>query len=180
MFALAWFAHRSRRRGGSLSRTDEWKIDAERRALTGLADDRDVAAALFNNAVNDRQAETGALPAFFRGEKRLEQFPPRLFVDPRSGIGHAEANVTAGSAFHQRDAVVVLIDFFDADGHAPTVGHRIACVDDEVQHDLFGLPGIGENQKRLRRADDLEVDFRSDEAAEHGIHASNDVSERED
>ena len=93
----------------------------------------------------------------------------------------AQPRVAAGFPFDQREraAVSVDVDFLDADGHAAALRHRVARVDDEVQHDLLDLPGVGDDHQRLRRADDLEVDLRTDQPAQHRVHAAHDVAERE-
>src|ERR1700760_4074569 len=48
------------------------EFDVERRALAGCGPNINFSSVLFNNAVADGEAETGAAPGGFGGEKRIE------------------------------------------------------------------------------------------------------------
>ena len=64
----------------------------------------------------------------------------------------AQPRVAAGFPFDQRDRRgLVDVDFLDAHRHASALRHRIARVDDQVQHDLLDLAGVGDDHQRLRR-----------------------------
>ena len=54
------------------------EVDLERRAVSRLAVDPDVAAALFHHAVNSGETEAGALALFLGREERLEYARARL------------------------------------------------------------------------------------------------------
>src|SRR5882724_6611650 len=79
--------------GGS---ADQWKIDFERGAAARLAVDPNVAAALFDDAVDHREAETCALAEFFCGEKRFEDANEVFGSDANAGVADGERNIASG------------------------------------------------------------------------------------
>src|SRR5208282_535310 len=103
-----------------------------------------VSAALLDDAVDRREAETCAFAFFFRGEERFED----------AGLGvavHALAVVADGD--HHIGPVLdvgmfgtvglVVHDSGGAYGDFAAFGERVFGVDDEVHDDLLELSGIG-------------------------------------
>ncbi len=85
-----------------------------------------------------------------------------------------------GLALDVRDgARLVELQLVEAHRQPPAAGHRIARVDDEVQHHLLDLRGIGQDHHRGRRSHQLEFDFRPDQPAQHRVHPADDVAERD-
>ena len=81
----------------------------------GSLDHGDVAAALLDDAVDDRQAEAGAFALLLGREERLEQLGARLLVDAGAGVADAQPRVAAGAPFDVRDRCrFVELDFVDA------------------------------------------------------------------
>ncbi len=76
---------------------DPREIDPEGRAVADLAIDRDVAAALFHDAVAGRETKPRALALLLGGEKWLEQSRLHLGRHPAAVIGDREQHVTPGT-----------------------------------------------------------------------------------
>ena len=79
----------------------------------------------------------------------------------------------------RRRPVLAELDLVEPHGDAAAVGHRVARVDDEVHHALLDLSRVGDDDERPGGDDDLEIDLRSDQPAQHRVHAAYDVGERE-
>src|SRR5438045_8542038 len=73
------------------------EMDGERRPLARLARHPDTAAALLDDAVHGRQAQTGPLARLLGGEEGLEDLLPRALVNPHPPIAHRAEDVSPGS-----------------------------------------------------------------------------------
>ena len=60
------------------------------------------------------------------------------------------------------------------DGEDAAVGHRVAGVDDQVEHDLLELPGIGPDAGEIRRQLQHQHDVLADQALDHVLQAGDD------
>ena len=69
------------------------QVDFERRAFSELAIDPDVAATLFDNAVDRGQAKTGSLTVLFGREEWLEDAGLGLLVHPTACIAERQHHV---------------------------------------------------------------------------------------
>ena len=126
------------------------QVDEKGGAVAWLAHDGDVAAALLDDAVHDRESETGALALLLRREERLEELRARLLVDAGAGVADAQPGVASRVPFDQRDRRgLVQLDLLDFDREAAPVGHRVPCVDHEVEHDLLDLRRVGAHLDRF-------------------------------
>lgn len=70
--------------------------DAEGGSMPGTAVDVDPAPGLRDDAVDDRQPESGSLAGFLRGEKGFEDSGEDVFVDAESSVGDGHLNVGTG------------------------------------------------------------------------------------
>jgi hypothetical protein len=102
------------------------KVDQERGAAARLADDGDVAAALLDDAVDDRQAEAGAFALLLGREERLEQLRARRFVDAVPVSRRSAARTSPVSPRRAPRRGLVQFDFVDAHGDAPPWASRRA------------------------------------------------------
>ncbi len=80
----------------STSPLGERQVDAEDGAAADLAFDRDVAAALLDDAVDHRQAEAGALARPLGGEEGLEDPRQHRRRHAGAGVGDRQHHVGAG------------------------------------------------------------------------------------
>src|SRR5690606_10530625 len=69
------------------------KIDLERRAMTRLRVDPDIAAGLFDDTVNRRESQPRPAAHGFCREERFEDSAFGLFVHPDPGIAHGEGDI---------------------------------------------------------------------------------------
>src|SRR5229473_7837016 len=83
--------------GRGLRHGGDGEIEQKGCAAPRLARDRDVAAALLHDAVDDRQAEAGALALFLGREERLEEPGARLLVHALAGVADAQPRVLPGA-----------------------------------------------------------------------------------
>src|SRR5437879_7783411 len=72
---------------------DARQVDFERRAFSGLAIDPDVAATLFDNAVDRGQAKTGHLSVLLGREEWLEDVSLGLSRHPAPGLDERQQHV---------------------------------------------------------------------------------------
>src|SRR5262249_62269899 len=80
---------------GGGRRRDHWKLDAKDRALAGLADEGQRSPVPLDDAVAEREAETGALTDGLGGEERLEDPIADLVGDSRARVLHVHRDAAA-------------------------------------------------------------------------------------
>ena len=73
------------------------QVDLEGRPLPRLAVHVDEAVVLFDDAVNRRQPQAGALADFLGGEEGLEELCQRLFVHAAAVVADRQQDVPPGS-----------------------------------------------------------------------------------
>ena len=84
------------------------------------------------------------MPVRLGGEERLEDAPPDRLVHADAGVAHGQHRVRPGPRAGMLGGVDrVEVDGARLDGERAAVGHRVAGVDDQVQHHLFDLAGVG-------------------------------------
>ena len=130
--------------GRSRRRVDARQEDAEGGALADGAVDDDLPARLRDDAVHRRQPEAGALARLLGREERLEDARARRVVDARAGVAHREHDPAADwHAGVVRRGRVLDVDVLGGDGEHAARRHGVARVDDQVDHDLLELSGVG-------------------------------------
>ena len=131
------------RGGGRLARTGQ--VDLYRRAVAGLGIDLDVAARLFDEAIDHGEAKPGALAVGLGGEERLEHPRLGLLAHPLAGVGDGQQHILAG-----RDvsgvACIGLVEHGVGDLHRqpPAAGHGVPGVEGQVQERALHLRRIGD------------------------------------
>src|SRR5712692_5715798 len=109
-----------------------WEVHLERRPLSWLAVNPDVAAVLLDDAVDSRQPEAGAVAALLGREEWLEDPGAGRGVHARSGVAHCQDTVLPRARFRVfAQVVVVEIDRRELDGDPPLPGDRVAGVHDQ-------------------------------------------------
>jgi hypothetical protein len=128
----------------------------------------DATAALVNDSVRGRQAESGSCTDLFGGEGRLEDAVEYL-------RGHADT-VVGNAQSHQCGARVVL------GGEAPcgdrdlaSGGHRVSRVAKQIQQDLTHLSVVGQHHLEIRAQVDRDPDVVAEQARHHLRGVSDDV-----
>ena len=102
--------------------------------------DANISAALFDDAVDGRQAKSGAFSYLLGGEERLEDVRQNLWADASSGIAHGKHDVWAGTGARMVSHIVFIqgdVRGFDRDPSATLRG--VARVHDKVHHHLLDL-----------------------------------------
>src|SRR5207253_1300487 len=120
--------------------------DEERGALARPAVDRDLAAVLLEDAVGDRQAETGPGPDLFRREERVEDALLELGRDPGPRVREGDP-----------DQLVVAARG-DPDRLALRIGERVSGVCEQVDEDLLELNRIGDDKQLVGAELELDLD----------------------
>jgi hypothetical protein len=102
---------------------------------------------IFDNAVNDGEAEAGALADSFRGEKGLEQAGANAVRHSSSGVDDFDANIFArlGASVVDRGA----IDHGSSQAESAALGHRVASVHAKIEQGLSDLVRIGHDHRQL-------------------------------
>ena len=85
---------------------------------------------LLHDTVYSGQSQAGAAPCAFGGKERLEDARQRLLIDPRAGIGDAQADIFAGRDLPAECGKVVLRegDVARLDEEQAALLHRVARV----------------------------------------------------
>ena len=109
----------------------------------------DPAAALLDDTVNDREAETAALAEAFGAEERLEDPCARGVCDAATGVRHRELDV---SALRLRPRLVDRVDrhLAGANRERATLRHRFSSVRREMDEDGVPLLGIDLDRRFVR------------------------------
>src|SRR5215469_2120491 len=119
------------------------QIDLKCAALSGLAVNPDITAALFHDSVDGRKSKPSAAAALFSGEKRFENVRHSLLVHAHTGIGNGEHHVPTGfyrGVLYGIACIEVGVTGFD--DKASALRHRVARVDHQVHDDLLDLRGV--------------------------------------
>src|SRR6266516_830185 len=155
-------------------------MDDELRAAADLALDTDVTAALLDDAVHSRQAETGAAVTVLRREERFEEPDADLGWNTGAGVLDRQLDVVAWlDALAPRDLRADRhVRRFEC--HDAAVWHRVARVDYQVQDDLENLSGIRLNGPQLVRKTALEHDAVAHQPLQSSASAREHVVQVED
>src|SRR5712671_5017963 len=89
-------------RGGFLDSRNR-QVNMKGGASSELARHAEVAAALLDDAVDDRQAESGAFALLFCRKKRFEELRARLLTHASAGIGYCEPRMPPRMSLGERD-----------------------------------------------------------------------------
>ena len=109
--------------------------EADRRALSFDALDRELSVRLTGEAVDRRQPEAGALAERLRREERFDRARRHGRRHADAAVGHREFEIEAGRRIDERVARGEL-DLPRRDRQRAAVGHRVACVDDRFSSAL--------------------------------------------
>ena len=131
------------------------QVDLEGRTDTGLALERDEAAALVHRPVEHRQAQAGSFP--LRGEERLEDPALRLGIHPATGVADRDHRVVGACDSAPLRRCRVQLPSLRGDRQPASVGHRVACVQREVEQRLAQLRPVScDDQVGPRLEDELD------------------------
>ena len=111
--------------------------DGERRAQPGVGDDLDAPAGLRDDPVHGREPQPRAEADVLGRVERLEDPLQHVGLDSRAGVADGQPHVLAGGAGLDRERAAV--------------GHRVAGVDRQVDHDLLELRAVGQHRRQIRR-----------------------------
>ena len=119
------------------------KQNLERRALAQFTVYKDVAARLFDDPVDRRQAKPRALACAFRGVKGLKNLLLQVFGDAFACINDLQQDILPRR--HARaiaDQWFVQHGFLGLDNDLATIRHRVAGVHNKVHKHLFDLATV--------------------------------------
>ena len=147
--------------------------DAERRAFPRLADHVDVPLVLLDDAVDDGQAQAGALAEFLGGEERLEDARLHFAAHAAASVGHGQQHVAAGlDVGRQVVGVRVQDDVAGLDGELAAARHGVAGVDRQIDEHLVDLAGVGLDAREVRPRHDGQFDVLVEQLAEHQLRVA--------
>src|SRR6185437_9362193 len=147
------------------------KKNLEGRSPPQRALDFDVTVTLLYDSVNRGQSQTRSFTYGFGGEKRFEYVCLGLRVHAGSSVSHLQQHKSAGG--RARSGLRIhLLDILCLDAKAAAVGHGVACVDDQIQNNLFDLPRVGLYVVQLRIEHEREFDVLLDKASQHLVEGA--------
>jgi len=122
------------------------QIELHRRALARLAVDRAVPSGLFDETVDLRQAEAGALPGFLGREEGLERPFPHLPGHAAAGIGNGDQDVLPGRDLVMRLGIGLVEERVRGlDRQLAVSRHRVARVDRQIEQRMLELVGVDQD-----------------------------------
>ena len=126
------------RSGAGIEQAQE---QADRRTALGRRVNRDAAAVPAHDAVNHREAKSIAL-ARLRREERIECARSGTLVHAGAGVADVELDVAAfARQVACERARAVEMNALGLDRQRAALGHRVACVEKQVEHHLMQLAG---------------------------------------
>ena len=122
---------------------DTGQVDLKGAALAELAVHPDVAAALFDDAVNGRETQTGAASTFLCSVEGLEDVHDGPAIHAHTGVGNREHDVAAGLHADMVFGVArIEIGVSSLHNQAAAIGHGVAGVYHQIHDDLLDLCGV--------------------------------------
>ena len=148
------------------------QVDLEGRAVPRLALDRDVTAALLDDAVDGGQPEAGALARLLGREERLEDArlrrpascPRPCRRTTRRTYGPAASPLVGLQLVQPATLAVSMVS-------VPPFGMASRALTARFRMHLLDLAGIGLDRRQRRRQVDVQIDVLADQAAEHRLDA---------
>ncbi len=119
------------------------QVDPDRGAPADLAVDPDMPLRLIGEAIDHREAQSGALADRLGGEERVEGLGEQVRQHTGSGVGHADRHISAGRAAAMGGRVgVVEMYVCGFDEEPAPVRHGVTGIDRQVGNGAFELVGI--------------------------------------
>ena len=142
-------------------------------ALAHFAVNRDMPTGLAGEAVDHRQAQTGALADGLGGEEGVEHAAHYALRNAAAGVADAQFHVIAGAeGAVGRGEYAVQMAVGGLDGELAAVGHGIARVDHQVEQGAFQLVGVGFGGPQLIGEAHLQGDAFVDAALQQFAHGA--------
>ena len=117
-----------------------------------------MAAGLAREAIHLAQAQAGATAHVLGGEERFEGALQRGLIHAVAGVAHCDEHVLAGlhGLGDQRDIILFQARVARFDGQAPAGGHRVTCVDREIDQCIFQFRGVRQGRPEAGAGDGLQ------------------------
>ena len=153
--APAWRFHHRRR----LGRDDRARLPRQeypkRRPIPRLAIDGDPAVVLVHDAVNGREAKSGAFAQFLCGEEWLEDARQHMRGDAGARIAGCQTGEATGTRLrHRGDGCGIELRPDDVRSLRRPARHGIARVHREVEQHLLDHAGVGQHHEIVERVAD--------------------------
>ncbi len=142
------------------------EIDLEGRSDSGFTGDRDMPAALLDDAIHGSQAKPGSFAQSFGGEERFEDPRACTLVHAHSRVADRKQHVSAGPQVGNAIGAF-LADVGGLDHQGTAGGHGIPGIDDQIHDNLLDLPRIGPDLPEVVSAASLELDVLADQPTQH-------------
>ena len=153
---------------------------AKASALTELALDADMAAALLDDPEHGREPEPGPFAALLGREEGFEDVVEELGRDAGAGVGDLERDVGAGLEAGWAIAIAGReLALAGGDGQGPAPRHRVAGVDGQVHDDLLDLARIDMHAAGLAAQHQLDHDVLADQPGQHSRDVADQIVEIE-
>src|ERR1700685_38096 len=144
------------------------QVDLEGRAAAGLAMQKNVSIALFNNAKYYSEAKAGALSLFFCGAEGFKDLSLGFCAHTTTVVAYRNHGVASRLGWSLQTTVgwtELRVTGFDE--NRPAAGSGIHRIDDEIHHDLFHLAGVYFFSPESIARHEAQFDIFRDEAFEH-------------
>ena len=156
------------------------QVNLEGGSLAGPAGDLDKAAALFDDAIDRGEPQSGAAAHILGGKERFKNVIQSLVVHAQAVIGNPHEDIGAGDEVRLFPGIgLIKSDIGSGDDEFAALGHGVPGVDRQVQDDLFHLAGVSLDDRQHRFEIEKEFDVFTDEAAQHLFQITDDPVEIE-
>jgi hypothetical protein len=114
-----------------------------RRPATWFAIDRDVAAGLFDEAINHAESQPSALADWFGGKKRLKRLLGNRLRHAASAVGDRDHDVgTVSHVGHRTTAALPAFDVTGRDRQLAAIRHGVSRIDRQIEQGRVKLVWI--------------------------------------
>src|SRR5262249_256929 len=137
----------------------------------------DMAAALFDDAINGRQAQSASFSLPFGREEWLRNPNQCNQVHSAAGVANFDQDARTSDAIRRAHQSAFGFGYVSGlDRQSPPFGHRVPCIDCQVDNDLLNLARIGFHSAQALHGVSDQLDIFTYQTAKHLVHVCyNDV-----
>ena len=111
-----------------------------------------------DHAINDGESETGAFPALFGGEERLEDVRLYLAAHADARVAHADTGIIFRGDAGKNFGEIRTRSDAGAKGESAALRHGIARIHTKVQQDLVKLAFVRRDERKIGLEFEMEID----------------------
>ena len=151
------------------------QVQAHHRPVADFGIDPDLATGLLGEAVDHRQAESGALSDRLGGEERVEGAGDHLRRHAGAAVADAQRDVLPGRQLALARRPLVEPAVAGLDGQPAAGRHRVARIDAQVEQRVLELARVDEGAPQPAGRDHLQRDPRTDGAPDQLLEAGDEA-----